>query len=168
MFLYLLHDFLNIHPLFYTATMLVLVVFLSALLVQTQTSLASLDFTTFSFSSFGPDTCNSSKLLCMGSVTSGNNGYLSLTPEPSLLPPTRNQIGRVLYPQKVRAWPALITTTFTIRIIPMLNPTDSSDGMTFVFAQDHNPSPSHSYGGFLGLLDRYTQGNIIKFKSVQN
>lgn len=119
---------------------------------------------TFSFSTFNPQSCSSEgKLLCMGSVTSGK-GYLSLTPEPqesnssssSALP--LYKVGRVLYRYPVPAWPSFISTTFTVRISAFSNTTGSGDGMAFVFAQDSSPSPPDSYGSFLGLLDRSTQG----------
>ncbi|GAU36440.1 hypothetical protein TSUD_19750 [Trifolium subterraneum] len=102
----------------------------------------------------------------MGSATS-RNGYASLTPEPeeeqniinSGSSNIDNKVGRVLYPHPVHVWPAIITTTFTIRITPFAkNSTSSGDGMALVFAQDNRPSPNDSYGSYLGMFDRSTQG----------
>lgn len=114
----------------------------------------------FSFSSFSQLSCSSGSLICTGAVTP-YNGYLSLTSEPfqsnssyysATLP--LNEVGRVLYKQPVIAWPAMISTTFTIRISRYPNTTDSADGMTFVFAPDSNPSPPNSYGSSLGIFSR--------------
>lgn len=135
---------------------------LFTLLIQNGSSTV-VDSSTFTFISFNPESCSNGELLCMGSATAGN-GYLSLTPEPqqsnSSLPfSTENKIGRVLYPHPVHVWPAIISTTFTIRITPFTNSTSSGDGMALVFASDNRPSPSGSYGSYLGLFDRSTQGN---------
>ncbi|KAM5564511.1 putative L-type lectin-domain containing receptor kinase S.5 [Rosa sericea] len=127
----------------------------------------------FSFPTFTPQSCSSEgKLLCMGSVTSGE-GYLSLTPEQqksnsssaSVLP--LYKVGRVLYRYPVPAWSSFISTTFTVRISAFSNTTGSGDGMAFVFAQDSRPSPPDSYGSFLGLLDRSTQGGVIKQLGIE-
>lgn len=150
--------------------MLVLVLFVSALLVLEACSGSMIDLTTFSFPSFSPESCSNGDLLCMGSATSGE-GHLRLTPEALInssltWPPSfaMNKIGMVLYPQRVRAWPALISTSFTMRISPMDNKsTISGDGLTFVFASDHNPSPPSSYGSSLGLFDHSTKGKSMCF-----
>ncbi|XP_061358788.1 probable L-type lectin-domain containing receptor kinase S.5 [Gastrolobium bilobum] len=150
---------------------------LFAFLIQTQTSTSTvIDPNTFSFISFSPESCTNGELLCMGSATSGN-GYLSLTPEPqpqqnnnSSLPSssTTNKIGRVLYPHPVHVWPAIISTTFTLRITPFTkNSTSSGDGMALVFAQDNRPSPNHSYGSYLGLFDKSTQGGVFRQIAVE-
>ncbi|KAL9443001.1 hypothetical protein AB3S75_016375 [Citrus x aurantiifolia] len=120
----------------------------------------------FSFSSFSQLSCSSGSLICTGAVTP-YNGYLSLTSDPfqsnssyysATLP--LNEVGRVLYKQPVIAWPAMISTTFTIRISRYPNTTDSADGMTFVFAPDSNPSPPNSYGSSLGIFSRSQGGNV--------
>ncbi|KAI4337327.1 hypothetical protein L6164_015758 [Bauhinia variegata] len=127
---------------------------------------------TLYFPSFGPESCSNGQLLCMGSVTAGT-GFLSLTPEPQqgnlTLPSSSalNKIGRVLYPQPVHAWPAIISTTFTLRITPFPNSTKSGDGMAFVFAQDDRPSPNASHGSYLGLFDRSTQGGGYRQIAVE-
>ncbi|KHN48505.1 Putative L-type lectin-domain containing receptor kinase S.5 [Glycine soja] len=110
----------------------------------------------------------------MGSATAGN-GYLSLTPEPqqsgnssSLLSNTTNNVGRVLYPLPVNVWPAIISTTFTVRITPFSeNSTGSGDGMALVFAQDNRPSPNASYGSYLGMFDQSTQGGGFQQIAVE-
>ena len=107
----------------------------------------------FSFSSFNPKSCSDGSLICMGAVTP-SYGYLSLTSDPSQESPDQlplKKAGRVLYSQPVTAWPAMISTTFTIRISPYPNATDSADGMTFVFATDTSPPTENSAGGNLGL-----------------
>ncbi|TJX11341.1 hypothetical protein E9840_12840, partial [Tissierella creatinini] len=81
-------------------------------------------------------------------------GYLSLTSDPLPESPAQlplNKVGRVLYSQPVTAWPAMISTTFTIRISPYPNTTDSADGMTFVLATDTSPPSENSLGEYLGL-----------------
>ncbi|KAK9208226.1 hypothetical protein WN944_000580 [Citrus x changshan-huyou] len=45
----------------------------------------------------------------------------------------------------------MISTTFTIRISPYTNTTDSADGMTFVLATDTSPPSENSLGEYLGL-----------------
>ena len=90
----------------------------------------------------------------MGSVTAGD-GYLSITPE------LQNQVGRVLYSHPVLAWPANISTIFTVRISTFPNSTGSGDGMAFIFAQNNDPSPPNSQGLYLGLLDRSTEGKYM-------
>ncbi|KAM6546639.1 hypothetical protein CsatB_027375 [Cannabis sativa] len=141
--------------------------------------------TLFSFPSFNPDSCINGDLICMGSVSIGNNNntnnghyYLNLTPEPPSSSNSsntthgraaENKIGRVLYGQPVVAWPAMISTTFTIRIsaFPNSSSSVSGDGIAFVMAQDDKPSPPRSFGSYLGLLDRSTQGGVIKQVAVE-
>ncbi|XP_034683315.1 anti-H(O) lectin 2-like [Vitis riparia] len=130
-----------------------------------QAALSLAEPISFSFSSFDPGNCGtSSELICMGSVTAGE-GYLNITPQPpheNETSPTSstNMVGRVLYRHPVQAWPALITTTFTVRISPFPNSTGSGDGMAFIMAQDSQPSPAGSFGSFLGILDRSTEGIV--------
>ncbi|KAK4277158.1 hypothetical protein QN277_015199 [Acacia crassicarpa] len=151
--------------------MLVLLLVSASLLIEACSG-SMIDLTTFSFASFSPESCSSGELLCMGSATSGE-GHLRLTPEPwinSSLPRSSamNKIGRVLYPQRVRPWPASISTSFTIRINPMdNNSTISGDGLTFVFASNQNPSPPSSYGSYLGLFDHSTQGESLQQIAVE-
>ena len=145
----------------------IILLLLSNLLIQTQSGASTvvIDPNTFSFVTFTPESCTNGELLCMGSATAGN-GYLSLTPEPqqsgnssSSLSNTTNNVGRVLYPLPVNVWPAIISTTFTVRITPFSeNSTGSGDGMALVFAQDNRPSPNASYGSYLGMFDQSTQG----------
>ena len=136
---------------------------LSNLMIQPQSGASTVvDTNTFSFVTFTPESCTNGELLCMGSATAGN-GYLSLTPEPQQsgnlslsLSNTTNSVGRVLYPHPVKVWPAIISTTFTVRITPFSeNSTNAGDGMALVFAQDNRPSPNGSY---LGMFDQSTQG----------
>ncbi|TKY53572.1 L-type lectin-domain containing receptor kinase S.7 [Spatholobus suberectus] len=155
-----------------------LLLLLSNLLIQTQTGATSVvdDPNTFSFVTFTPESCTNGELLCMGSATAGN-GYLSLTPEPqqssnssspSSSSNTTNNVGRVLYPHPVHVWPAIISTTFTLRITPFSkNSTSSGDGMALVFAQDNRPSPNASYGSYLGMFDRSTQGGAFRQIAVE-
>ncbi|WJX17370.1 hypothetical protein P8452_07298 [Trifolium repens] len=151
--------------------------FLFTLLIKTLTATSStvISPTTFSFIDFSPESCNNGELLCMGSATSGN-GYVSLTPEPDEEQSIINsgssniddKVGRVLYPHPVHVWPAIITTTFTLRITPFAeNSTSSGDGMALVFAQDNRPSPNDSYGSYLGMFDRSTQGGYFQQIGVE-
>jgi hypothetical protein len=136
---------------------------LSAFLAQASSS-SPLDPITFSLTSFNNESCSNGELICMGSVIAGD-GYLTISPDPqqqgNSSSPTLplNRVGRVLYAHPVLAWPAIISTTFTVRISSFPNSTGAGDGMAFVFAQDHRPSPPGSYGSYLGLLDRSTEGN---------
>ncbi|XP_052210772.1 probable L-type lectin-domain containing receptor kinase S.5 [Diospyros lotus] len=121
-----------------------------------------------SFPSFTDADCNSSgKLLCLGAYSVGN-GTLSLTPDSKTL----NQISRVLYRQPILAWPASICTTFTVRILVPANASGSGDGMAFVLAQDNKPSPSSSFGSFLGMFDQSNEGSIhqlsVEFDTYKN
>ena len=157
-------------------TIIFLLIFISTLflnqvfMIMCSNLLINDPITLFSFPSFSPNSCNGD-LLCMGSVSVGNSTnsghYLNLTPEPPnssstpLVEP--NAIGRVLYGKPVLAWPAMISTTFTVRISPFPNSSGSGDGMAFVIAQDNSPSPPGSFGSYLGLLDRSTQGALFNF-----
>lgn len=149
--------------------MFLLVLFLSSAIFNQASGVNSIfDPITFSFPSFTAESCTNSDLICMGAV-SGADGHLNLTPEPeeinnnssSRLPLPLNKVGRVLYAFPVLAWPAMISTTFTVRISTFPNTTASGDGMAFVIAQDSKPSPSASFGSYLGLLDRSTQGILL-------
>ncbi|KAK9280319.1 hypothetical protein L1049_014007 [Liquidambar formosana] len=137
-----------------------------------QASLSSIDPITFSFPSFNPQSCSNGDLICMGSVTAGDH-YLNLTPESAQETNTSvsslpiNKVGRVVYPHRVLAWPAIISTTFTVRISPFPNSTGSGEGIAFVIAQDSNPSPNDSYGSYIGLLDRSTQGGVVHQLAVE-
>ncbi|OMO90858.1 hypothetical protein COLO4_18840 [Corchorus olitorius] len=106
----------------------------------------------------------------MGSVT-GGNGYLSLTPEPDVNSTSPGSalehVGRVLFHHPVLAWPAYISTTFTVRISPFPNSNDSGDGMTFIIAQDNSNSPPSSYGSYLGIMDQSTQGGKVRQLAVE-
>ncbi|XP_021277620.1 L-type lectin-domain containing receptor kinase IX.1-like [Herrania umbratica] len=136
-----------------------------------QSSLTSvIEPLTFSFPSFDPSSCTNGSLICMGSVT-GGNGYLSLTPEPksnsSVSGSVLEQVGRVLFHHPVLAWPASISTTFTVRISPFPNYNVSGDGMAFVIAQDNSSSPPSSVGSYLGIMDPSTQGGIVRQLAVE-
>ncbi|CAL5431456.1 unnamed protein product [Camellia sinensis] len=129
------------------------------------------DVFNISFPSFDSSSCgNGGNLICMGSVSVGN-GSLSITPvDPNT---AIDQVGRVLYRHPVIAWPAYIVTTFTIRIIT--NPIGSSragDGMAFILAQDSSPSPRESYGSYMGIFDKSTQGALhqlaVEFDTFKN
>lgn len=105
----------------------------------------------FYFPTFSPASSNNGGLICTGAVTA-YKGYLSLTSEPfpGSPDPPLDKVGRVLYHHPVLAWPASITTIFTIRISKYSNSTDDSgDGMTFIFAPNSNPLPFSSYGSNL-------------------
>ncbi|KAM0973922.1 hypothetical protein ACFX2I_017051 [Malus domestica] len=149
--------------------------FFSTFLISSQAFVYSMNdqtHTTFSFPTFTPQSCNNGDLICMGSVTA-NNGYLNLIPEPQEANSSSSsslqlyKVGRVLYHLPVIAWPAFISTTFTVRISSFPNTTGSGDGMAFVFAQDTSPSPPDSYGSLLGLLDRSTQGGVVKQMAIE-
>lgn len=159
----------------FTTIMFIFLFLLTMLIKTTATTSTVISATTFSFMSFSPESCTNGELLCMGSATS-ENGYVSLTPEPEAqqnndsgsmvgTSNTDNKVGRVLYPHPVHVWPAIITTTFTVRITPFVkNSTSSGDGIALVFAQDNRPSPNGSYGSYLGMFDRSTQGKLNSVK----
>ncbi|KAJ4707902.1 Lectin receptor kinase [Melia azedarach] len=54
----------------------------------------------------------------------------------------------------------MVSTTFTIRILPYLNSSDSVDGLTFIFAPDNRLSPPYSYDSYLGVADKAAGGNV--------
>lgn len=124
--------------------------------------------TPITFPSFKNDSCSHGSLICMGSVTACN-GYLSLTPEPqqannstsTSYQDSLDKVGRVLFHQPVLAWPAIITTTFTVRISTFPNSTGSGDGMTFIMAENNHSSPPKSYGSYLGIMDETTKGKKV-------
>ncbi|KAM7459483.1 hypothetical protein LguiA_036477 [Lonicera macranthoides] len=108
---------------------------------------------------------NNSKLICMGSVNASTNGSLYLTKENQ---DEINQIGRVLYRQPGLAWPASFSTAFTVVIETQYpNSSRSGDGMSFIIAQDDKPSPSESYGSYMGILDASTQGGFLRQLAVE-
>ncbi|GLU01321.1 hypothetical protein SLE2022_186330 [Rubroshorea leprosula] len=102
----------------------------------------------------------------MGLVKAGN-GYLILTSEPGSSNSTSDEIGRVLFYQPVLAWPAIISTTFTVRISPFPNSTVCGDGMTFIFAQDNLTSPPSSTGSYLGIMDPSTEGGVVRQLGIE-
>ena len=55
------------------------------------------------------------------------------------------------------AWPASFHTTFTIKIVTGSGSL-GADGMAFVLAQNSNPSPSLSFGSYMGIFDQSTEG----------
>ncbi|KAK7832484.1 putative l-type lectin-domain containing receptor kinase s.5 [Quercus suber] len=137
--------------------------FFSIFLIQPSLS-SVMDPITFSFPTFNPESCSNGELICMGSATAVD-GYLSITPEPqhgnfTSQTQLKTKVGRVLYSHPMLAWPANISTIFTVRISPFQNSTDSGDGMAFIIAQNHDPSPPDSHGFFLGILDRSTEGVV--------
>lgn len=77
--------------------------------------------TWFSFPSFGND--DSSQLKYMGNAScSSSGGYIDLTPSPNTTSGTSHEysdmyncVGRVLYREPIKVWPATFTTTFTDR-----------------------------------------------------
>ena len=118
-----------------------------------QASLSCVECYNFSFPGFDSGSCgNGGNLICMGSVTA-SNGILNITMDQ---PNDENKVGRVLFRHPVLAWPVSFSTTFTVRIVT--NQRKSGDGMAFIMAQDDQPSPSDSYGSYLGILDSSTQG----------
>lgn len=126
-------------------------------LFQNQGSYFFVESFNFSFDSFNSDSCNNeSRLLCWGSVSSSGNGSLYLTPEIPQQGEGNKKIGRVLFRYPVNAWPASFSTIFTVRILT--NSTVSGDGIAFVIAQDDRPSPSQSFGSYIGMLDPSTEG----------
>ncbi|XP_038680991.1 anti-H(O) lectin 1-like [Tripterygium wilfordii] len=124
--------------------------------------------TRFNFSSFTPTSCSDGNLTCTGSVTS-NDSYLSLTPEPQPGNPTLqlNQVGRVLYKYPLFAWPALIYTTFTFRILTSSYSTESADGLTFIMAPNSSPSPTNNFGSYLGIMDPAQDGRAVDQLAVE-
>ncbi|XP_030534172.1 L-type lectin-domain containing receptor kinase IX.1-like isoform X2 [Rhodamnia argentea] len=161
-------------------TMSLLLILVSLFLISQEacssaSSSSSLEPTTFFFPSFDPGSCNGEELVCTGSASS-RDGCLNITPEleeqgssssPSPAPALTNRVGRVLYSRPVVAWPAIISTTFTVRITTLPNSTASGDGMAFLFAQDNSSSPPGSYGSYMGILDRSTQGGVVRQLAVE-
>ncbi|XP_039052534.1 probable L-type lectin-domain containing receptor kinase S.5 [Hibiscus syriacus] len=146
-----------------------MLLFLTTFLVQAS-STPSVEPRTFSFPTFDPSSCSNGSLICMGSATAGN-GFLSLTPEPTNNSVSSgsalDQVGRVLFPVPMAAWPASIFTTFTLRISPFPNSSVSGDGMAFIIAQDNSSSPPSSSGSYLGIMDSSTKGGLIKQLAVE-
>ncbi|KAL7598904.1 hypothetical protein Lser_V15G21932 [Lactuca serriola] len=111
----------------------------------------------FSFASFDSNSCDpDGDFICMGSVSSINGSLVITQPKDNqhanVNKSSANLIGRVLYKTPVIAWPASFSTTFTIRIVVDPDSALYGDGMAFVIAQDNQPSPSQSYGSYLGIL----------------
>ncbi|KAJ0090460.1 hypothetical protein Patl1_12449 [Pistacia atlantica] len=138
-------------------------------------SVSGVQSSTFiNFSSFKNDSCSNGSLICMGSVTACN-GYLSLTPEPEQANNSTStsyqdslyKVGRVLLHQPVLAWPAVISTTFTVRISTFANSAASGDGMTFIMAENNHPSPPKSYGAYLGIMDETTKDGVVRQVAVE-
>ncbi|KAL9440052.1 hypothetical protein AB3S75_018837 [Citrus x aurantiifolia] len=144
---------------------MVLLLILSIFLHQQVSSSPVSQPVSFSFPSFNPTSCSYGNLICTGAVNA-YDGYLSLTSEPfpsnSTSSPSvpHHKVGRVLYPRPVLAWPAMISTAFTIRISQYPN-SGAGDGMTFIFSPDTNPSPLDSDGSFLGIMSRSPHGGSV-------
>ncbi|KAK9207913.1 hypothetical protein WN944_000262 [Citrus x changshan-huyou] len=60
-----------------------------------------------------------------------------------------------------------IDTSFTFRISQYPNSAGSGDGMAFIFAPDSLPSTTFSSGSFLGIMDKYSQGNDMHQLAVE-
>nr|POE60029.1 putative l-type lectin-domain containing receptor kinase s.5 [Quercus suber] len=116
------------------STTMLSLLFFSTFLIQPSLS-SVMDPITFSFPTFKPESCSNGDLICMGSATAVD-GYLSITPEP--------QDGNFTSQTQLKT----------------KNSTDSGDGMAFIIAQNHDPSPPASHGFFLGILDRSTEGFV--------
>ncbi|KAK9101985.1 hypothetical protein Sjap_019239 [Stephania japonica] len=129
-----------------------------------QVSYGSVDPINFSFASFDSQSCGEDgDLICFGSAVAGD-GYLDVTPRLQHTNATSslgNNVGRVIYKYPVLAWPSTISTSFTVRISKDPNSTGSGDGMAFFMTRGNGPSPVNSYGAFLGLLNRTTNGNMV-------
>ncbi|KAF5733035.1 L-type lectin-domain containing receptor kinase S.7 [Tripterygium wilfordii] len=102
----------------------------------------------------------------MGSATS-KNGYLSLTPDPEDDPKAQLKVGRVLYRIPVTAWPAIITTIFTVNMAPFPHSNISGDGFSFIMVPDASPPPLNSVGGFLGIMNTTAQGVFVGQLAVE-
>ncbi|XP_057478933.1 probable L-type lectin-domain containing receptor kinase S.5 [Actinidia eriantha] len=119
-----------------------------------------------SFPVFDPGSCSDGgSLICMGSVSIANQSLI-ITPDPTI-----NAFGRVLYRDPMIAWPASFETTFTIKIVNS-SASVGADGMAFVLAQNSNPSPSLSFGSYMGIFDQSTEGVLrqiaIEFDTFKN
>ncbi|GFZ16699.1 hypothetical protein Acr_25g0011080 [Actinidia rufa] len=119
-----------------------------------------------SFPVFDPGSCSGGgNLICMGSVNISNQSLI-ITPDPTI-----NAFGRVLYQDPMIAWPASFDTTFTIKIVNS-SASLGADGMAFVLAQNSNPSPSLSFGSYMGIFDQTTEGVLrqiaIEFDTFKN
>lgn len=139
--------------------------------------------TWFSFPSFGND--DSSQLKYMGNAScSSSGGYIDLTPSPNTTSGTSheysgmyNSVGRVLYREPIKVWPATFTTTFTIFVkeIPLPDGLKNfnGDGLAFIIVPNDGPFLRDSSGGSLGLFDSSTDGNTtnqlaIEFDTFKN
>ncbi|XP_038680996.1 anti-H(O) lectin 1-like [Tripterygium wilfordii] len=78
-----------------------------------------------------------------------------------------NQVGRVLYKYPVFAWPAYIYSTFTFRILTSPYSTESADGLTFIIAPKSSPSPTDSFGSYLGIMDPAQDGRAADQLAVE-
>ncbi|XP_021769327.1 L-type lectin-domain containing receptor kinase IX.1-like [Chenopodium quinoa] len=130
----------------------------------------------FSFPTFNTSNCKTGgNLKCMGAVNLGE-GYLNLTTVSTNSSSTSdfNSIGRVLYKAPVLVWPASFCTSFSFKIFSRFDQLFSGDGMTFVMAQDNQPSPIQSFGSYLGLQDSLLSGHskfqqlAIEFDTFKN
>ncbi|KAL3745421.1 hypothetical protein ACJRO7_014513 [Eucalyptus globulus] len=105
--------------------LIVVSVFLGSQEAYSLTS-SSLEPTNYFFPSFDPSSCTCKELICTGSA-SLRERYLNITPEleeqgnSSLVPMPTNQVGWALYSWPVVAWPAMISTTFSVRITTLPN-----------------------------------------------
>lgn len=139
--------------------------------------------TSFSFPSFGID--NGNRLKYRGNASySSSGGYIDLTPSPNTTSGTSHEysdmyncVGRVLYREPIKVWPATFTTTFTILVkeIPLPDGLKNfnGDGLAFIIVPNDGPFLPDSSGGSLGLFDSSTDGNTtnqlaIEFDTFKN
>ncbi|EEF46978.1 conserved hypothetical protein [Ricinus communis] len=125
---------------------LFLLIFLNEASPNQASLTSSSEQASFSFTSFDPESCKNGTLICFGSVNGGDG---------------------VLFHQPVIAWPAIITTTFTVRISTSPNSSNSGDGLAFIMEEDNRPSPPYSYGSYLGIMDKSTKDGVVRQIAVE-
>ncbi|KAI8536711.1 hypothetical protein RHMOL_Rhmol10G0278000 [Rhododendron molle] len=145
------------------------VLLLSLLAVATPQVSARLKTCTITFDDFNNSNSNTEKLYLASNDSTVASGALHVTPESDYSPPT-NQSGRILYDKSFKLWEgrndtysdrvASFDTSFLVNFDQKIGFPTHGEGLTFVVAPELILPPPNSFGGYLGLTNSTTDGDI--------
>ncbi|KAF7113426.1 hypothetical protein RHSIM_RhsimUnG0127400 [Rhododendron simsii] len=146
------------------------VVLLLFLLLATPPVSARIKTCTITYDDFNHSNSNTDKLYLASNDSTVASGALHVTLESDYSPPT-NQSGRILYDKSFKLWEgrndtysdrvASFNTSFLVNLNQKIGFPTPGEGLTFVVAPDLNLPPPNSFGGYLGLTNFTTDGNIL-------
>ncbi|KAG5529904.1 hypothetical protein RHGRI_030324 [Rhododendron griersonianum] len=141
---------------------------LAAAMVAALPVSARLKTRTITYNGFTDCNSNTEKLYLASNDSTLASDALHVTVESDYNPPT-NLSGRILYDKSFKLWEgqndtysdrvASFNTSFLVTLNRMIAFPNPGEGLTFVVAPDLN-LPSNSFGGYLGLTNFTTDGNV--------